>query len=114
MRIRYWSSDVFSSDLPVEVDPIGLQPFQARLDRGDHGLAAVARHQPVGIRRSTIGEFGGEHEILAPSLQRRAENLFGLAELVDLGRVEEIPRSEERRVEKECVSTVRFRWSPYH
>src|SRR3546814_11555335 len=23
-------------------------------------------------------------------------------------------RSEERRVGKECVSTVRFRWSPYH
>src|SRR3546814_14303948 len=23
-------------------------------------------------------------------------------------------RSEERRVGKECVSTFRFRWSPYH
>src|SRR3546814_7622191 len=23
-------------------------------------------------------------------------------------------RSEERRVGKECVSTVRFRWAPYH
>src|SRR3546814_17771719 len=26
----------------------------------------------------------------------------------------EIPRSEERRVGKECVSTCRSRWSPYH
>src|SRR3546814_15641819 len=26
---------------------------------------------------------------------------------------ENIFRSEERRVGKECVSTVRFRWSPY-
>src|SRR3546814_7302472 len=25
-----------------------------------------------------------------------------------------IPRSEERRVGKECVSTCRSRWSPYH
>src|SRR3546814_11912691 len=24
------------------------------------------------------------------------------------------PRSEERRVGKECVSTCRYRWSPYH
>ena len=24
------------------------------------------------------------------------------------------PRSEERRVGKECVSTCRSRWSPYH
>src|SRR3546814_20228358 len=27
---------------------------------------------------------------------------------------ERAPRSEERRVGKECVSTCRFRWSPYH
>src|SRR3546814_15426631 len=26
----------------------------------------------------------------------------------------EMPRSEERRVGKECVSTCRSRWSPYH
>src|SRR3546814_20922270 len=25
-----------------------------------------------------------------------------------------VTRSEERRVGKECVSTCRFRWSPYH
>src|SRR3546814_14830764 len=25
-----------------------------------------------------------------------------------------LQRSEERRVGKECVSTFRFRWSPYH
>src|SRR3546814_9949417 len=28
--------------------------------------------------------------------------------------VEVQPRSEERRVGKECVSTCRSRWSPYH
>src|SRR3546814_15277133 len=27
---------------------------------------------------------------------------------------EDQPRSEERRVGKECVSTCRSRWSPYH
>src|SRR3546814_914903 len=26
----------------------------------------------------------------------------------------DMPRSEERRVGKECVSTCRSRWSPYH
>src|SRR3546814_7198174 len=30
------------------------------------------------------------------------------------GRVEHPERSEERRVGKECVSTCRSRWSPYH
>src|SRR3546814_8913878 len=28
--------------------------------------------------------------------------------------IDEIHRSEERRVGKECVRTCRFRWSPYH
>src|SRR3546814_6521099 len=33
-----------------------------------------------------------------------------------VSRVEAVPegRSEERRVGKECVSTCRSRWSPYH
>src|SRR3546814_18945554 len=30
------------------------------------------------------------------------------------GAVKDIGRSEERRVGKECVSTCRSRWSPYH
>src|SRR3546814_14408122 len=33
--------------------------------------------------------------------------------VVDLNRAED-DRSEERRVGKECVSTGRSRWSPYH
>src|SRR3546814_13696403 len=28
--------------------------------------------------------------------------------------LDQVPRSEERRVGKECVSTCRSRWSPYH
>src|SRR3546814_18021259 len=35
--------------------------------------------------------------------------------LYDLGKPGTKPRrSEERRVGKECVSTCRYRWSPYH
>src|SRR3546814_11616617 len=30
------------------------------------------------------------------------------------GPLTSLPRSEERRVGKECVSTCRSRWSPYH
>src|SRR3546814_72519 len=30
------------------------------------------------------------------------------------GMLRRLPRSEERRVGKECVSTCRSRWSPYH
>src|SRR3546814_15496827 len=34
--------------------------------------------------------------------------------LADMAAAFEIPRSEERRVGQECVSTCRSRWSPYH
>src|SRR3546814_6368006 len=38
--------------------------------------------------------------------------IFGLLRMgSDLGKV---PRSEERRGGRECVSTCRYRWSPYH
>src|SRR3546814_10870342 len=33
---------------------------------------------------------------------------------IDRNITEPEPRSEERRVGKECVSTCRSRWSPYH
>src|SRR3546814_13200860 len=40
---------------------------------------------------------------------------IGLIELTGAGReIESATRSEERRVGKECVSTCRSRWSPYH
>src|SRR3546814_1257688 len=35
------------------------------------------------------------------------------AEITELAR-RKVKRSEERRVGKECVSTCRSRWSPYH
>src|SRR3546814_3593727 len=42
---------------------------------------------------------------------RRAEfRALAFRQLARIG----LPRSEERRVGKECVSTCRSRWSPYH
>src|SRR3546814_16201368 len=44
-----------------------------------------------------------------PEQQRRSLELFGDKVLPTVQ-----GRSEERRVGKECVSTCRSRWSPYH
>src|SRR3546814_12911844 len=45
-------------------------------------------------------------------LKLTTERIAGIA--ADIARVSELPRSEERRVGKECVSTCRSRWSACH
>src|SRR3546814_7162213 len=61
-----------------------------------------------GVGRVRIG--GDECRVLG------RENLGGIADFIER-RLEvdaALVRSEERRVGKECVSTCRSRWSPYH
>src|SRR3546814_1141757 len=88
MRISDWSSDVCSSDLPSG---------RARADRRQ----AAARE---GLHPLHGGRQG---EARSPGRGGR------LNARLSAGRVKE-GRSEERRVGKECVSTCRSRWSPYH
>src|SRR3546814_3871281 len=88
MRISDWSSDVCSSDL----DAIPALAWAAVL-RVD---VALEQAHVLGL------QLGGLHVVAGVPLQR-----IDLAQLAVL-------RSEERRVGKECVSTCRSRWSPYH
>src|SRR3546814_5857566 len=85
MRISDWSSDVCSSDLHA-AQPAGV----------DEGHAAA-------------GRFGG-NQFTGSALG--ADEQDGAATGDQL--LDELGRSEERRVGKECVSTCRSRWSPYH
>src|SRR3546814_3043785 len=86
MRISDWSSDVCSSDLILILD-LRLERPQPLGDETPHGLDQ--RVEGFGVQRHV-------------SLRRHA------------GLVPASNRSEERRVGKECVSTCRSRWSPYH
>src|SRR3546814_13186443 len=99
MRISDWSSDVCSSDL-------------------------TAAHF---LRPNRMGEFV-EHAIDELVAVLGAEHLGEIDRLIDGnlpwhvramlqfigGEQQDRMRSEERRVGKECVSTCRSRWSPYH
>src|SRR3546814_5503979 len=95
LRISDWSSDVCSSDLhDIAQDGESDQ---------DHNIGDSARFEIF-------------QAFLEPGLpQPPARNALGGEHLG-----ENIPyrhgdqRSEERRVGKECVSTCRSRWSPYH
>src|SRR3546814_5821784 len=93
MRISDWSSDVCSSDL-LAFRELGMQ--------GTMETEAARRDQDRGLHaHRSLGEGGVAH------LQARG-GADAAVEQTDR------QRSEERRVGKECVSTCRSRWSPYH
>src|SRR3546814_2663931 len=88
MRISDWSSDVCSSDL------VALGKVFETL-----GFKAIARHRNKNV---TLYRQGGINFLI-----NAEPDSFGQ-------RFARLHRSEERRVGKECVSTCRSRWSPYH
>src|SRR3546814_17216871 len=107
MRISDWSSDVCSSArLWLVFAPIK----RARIDF----LAEKATElgcsllQPVMTRFTAVSRVNEER--LAANAREAAEQCERLT--VPVVR-ETVSRSEERRVGTECVSTCRYRWSPY-
>src|SRR3546814_12576960 len=61
----------------------------------------------AGLHREMAAVVAGDAD-----LRRGAEQRARLARVAIV--LPEMDRSEERRVGKECVSTCRSRWSPYH
>src|SRR3546814_13482650 len=94
MRISDWSSDVCSSDLcdrggRMDCDAAAQSPQQASPSSHHHQTkgGAPCRVVPAILHPSRLPMTGGRCCCR---------------------------RSEERSVGKECVSTCRSRWSPYH
>src|SRR3546814_12108233 len=112
MRISDWSSDVCSSDLFV--DHLRHRESLARSGDAEQHLVAFA------IERGR-DEFLDRGRLIARGLivANQFES-FAAFDLVGAGGAMRdiafggVDRSEERRVGKECVSTCRSRWSPYH
>src|SRR3546814_9678575 len=93
MRISDWSSDVCSSDLMRGIKGIAARVFSS-VSKDNINVIMIAQ---------------GSSEL----------NLAFVVDNTDCEKAvrslhEAFMRSEERRVGKECVSTCRSRWSPYH
>src|SRR3546814_12160118 len=98
MRISDWSSDVCSSDLGLgarSTEKGGLPPLSVATAL-EHCWRGWSLRKILAIRRGLLLLSG-----------RPSSAIFG-------GSAAGASRSEERRVGKECVSTCRSRWSPYH
>src|SRR3546814_13601462 len=130
MRISDWSSDLCSSDLRsfilvtlalLDSQLLGLRTL---FDLGgDARLAAVMDARARRFQR--LLEIGDRGFLAATGILELAHAqredfrtqlaLLGLQVAIFLGVRRLLGQSsEERRVGKECVSTCRSRWSPYH
>src|SRR3546814_18617860 len=103
MRISDWSSDVCSSDLPLVLFVLIGGVFTDRYDRRWLLIGADL------VRAAAIGLLG----LLSIGGMLEVWHVVALIAFVGLGDAF-FNRSEERRVGKECVSTCRSRWSPFH
>src|SRR3546814_13505320 len=101
MRISDWSSDVCSSDL---AGGDGSGDGGSRRRRQKNGRAHVR------TRKDATSRTTNDQYIIRRPFAERGGKMTN-SEIV---RAVDHERSEERRVGKECVSTCRSRWSPYH
>src|SRR3546814_21117400 len=105
MRISDWSSDVCSSDLK--------RPFTLTGDTG-----AIYTCDALIIATGASAQYLGlpsEQEFMGRGVSGCATCdgfFYKNQDVIVVGGGN--TRSEERRVGKECVSTCRSRWSPYH
>src|SRR3546814_4102005 len=90
MRISDWSSDVCSSDLFVR-------------DQAAPSASVILKLQPG--RALSDAQVRSVVNLVASSVPGMKPDSVTVVDQM---------RSEERRVGKECVSTCRSRWSPYH
>src|SRR5262249_32606760 len=82
---------------PIEIDVVGFQPLEARLDRLDHVLAVVARSIDVLSHVERI--FGCQYPAVAVSSDEIAKNLFAVAISVEIGGVDEVASGSAKEVE---------------
>src|SRR3546814_15850184 len=97
MRISDWSSDVCSSDLGRR-RAVGdrVQPVTLDAQKAFSGTVAPEGADVLDEAKLTAWMETHVQGFEGPLIQGK------------------FARSEERRVGKECVSTCRSRWSPYH
>src|SRR3546814_10588770 len=115
MRISDWSSDVCSSDLTalwdIKAKVAGLPLYQLLGGRSRSGVLVYghANGRDIAETVDAVAHYLelGYKAVRAQSGVPGLESAYGVAR-------GKLFRSEERRVGKECVSTCRSRWSPYH
>src|SRR3546814_15306151 len=119
MRISDWSSDVCSSDLPLDLHlwtgfhQAFAQPLRIDRDAADPvrgyppqvGLNQAVR-DPLSVRLRHVMRLENPRREIAENVRWYDERPLSHIKI-------RLYRSEERRVGKECVRPFKSRWTPY-
>src|SRR3546814_15279650 len=100
--MRTW----FAVTLLMSTLPVAAQAAEITVDMQEADYSPAMVDAQVGDRILFVNDDVVDHEVFVPTAGHG----------VDLGK--QAPgaksRSEERRVGKECVTTFRYRWPPFH
>src|SRR3546814_16234951 len=100
MRISYGSSDVCSSDLNTGGTPLTAQEIRH-----------CVFHGPIVDELSKVNENAAWRKIIGKApLDKHQRDIELILRTLEIS----TRRTEERRVEKECVRTCKSRWWQYH
>src|SRR3546814_17066849 len=109
LRISDWSSDLCSSD---------LVPAGRHIERHALAPAPLFEHAceivVMAVDDDPAAAGHGAHQMMKLTLDRRRIRKDVGVVVLKVVENDRARRSEARRVGKECVSTCRSRWSPYH
>src|SRR3546814_16043983 len=94
---------IATGDSLIHTCPPAPEVGQIPLDRRARDRPEIVRTRDIALQRAAKTDYAGKADPGHPGSFRHA----------DTG-VCGVKRSEERRVGKECVSTCRSRWSPFH
>src|SRR3546814_2831880 len=111
-RVTGFAADLLDDDLVSGGNTILLAACAHDCEHGPHHFPnACARASQARRERGSAYASG---PILSTPLGRRRREFRASCEKVGTGFSRTTMRRTERRVGKECVSTCRSRWSPYH
>src|SRR3546814_15370994 len=92
---------------------IGFAGGPANLSKAMTDIQSQSTSNPSSISQAaSVTALNGPHDFIAAHnevFKQRRDLVVSM-----LNQANGLNRSEERRVGKECVSTCRSRWSPYH
>src|SRR3546814_3213835 len=110
LSVTHLLNDMIQSLIPA-IYPIIKDAYH--LDFVQVGLITLTFQISASLLQPVVGMYTDRHPMPYSMVVGMGFTLAGLLGLAHAGSYGLLLRPEERRVGKECVSTGRYRWSPY-